>query len=440
MRHLTFLLLVSAAGPALAETTTPANAGPNVDMSIFDTTEGDELRAGSMAAILEPARFTLMHEVAPRINSPHRVTNNRSSFRVQYEKHFLDKFYLQLDSKLTAFWGKDHRAIAEGRDFHHEFSSRDAYVQFSTGNTSVRLGRQILIWGESDAGAITDVISPRNLSELFFISLEESRISQFMLNVEQFSPLGDWSAFYVPDAQYNEYPDRGTAYYMDPFAGQAEIRGEDKDLGEFGLRWKKTFGRSDIAFMAASLIDNDIPLRGDGFSDDGKLLLMKERQRFHMVGATFTHATGSTLFSGEIARKSPKAFTTGTLELVEKDVLDTSLRAQYSFSSTRSVSLELVNNHISSWTPDLGRTPRNRNALVFGWNDSFLHENLTLSLLSVYTQPYTSLQHSLFMSYKWNDRLTLGLDVFYLSVDSPYNDMYAYRKESHAVLKIFQQF
>ena len=121
------------------------------------------------------SRFTLKHEASYNTVKPEKTINNRSSFRWEFSKFFGNYFFFQFDTKLNAFWGNDHRGEAEDKDPLLETSTKEAFLQFSAGDTSVKAGIQILIWGESDGGAVTDVISPRDYSELFFISLEESR-------------------------------------------------------------------------------------------------------------------------------------------------------------------------------------------------------------------------------------------------------------------------
>lgn len=407
-----------------------------------DTSSDESSRFSSL--VLQPARFTLKHELSNQITNPYDFTSNRSSFRIEYEKYFLSNFYIQFDSKLTAFWNTDHRAQAENENVHFETTSRDAYIQFSKGETSIKVGTQILIWGESDGGAITDVISPRNLSELFFISIEESRIGQPMINIDQFSALGRWSLFYIPDPEFNEYPEEGTAYYVDPFNGLAEYKNEDsdKDLSEYGFSWKKTFGRSDIGLMAASLIDNDFSYRQSGITTDGKIMLERIKPRFSMAGITFNYAQGNYLFSGEIARKYPKVFNDAELQPLERDVVDAALRTEYSLGKGggHSVSLEVVSNHVEDWSEDIVTTPEDRNSLIFGWNNHFFNEDLTINLISIYNKPYTSSQHSLFMTYKWNNHITLNLDTFYLSVKDERSELYTYRDESNIIFKILYQF
>src|SRR5215510_10976674 len=55
------------------------------------------------------SRVTLAHEGS---YGEHGVVNNRSWFRVEYSKFFLNNFFVQLDSKVNAYWSSDHRAEA----------------------------------------------------------------------------------------------------------------------------------------------------------------------------------------------------------------------------------------------------------------------------------------------------------------------------------------
>jgi hypothetical protein len=406
-------------------------------------TVGDEAQSASDPAdrsgLLPGARFSLKHELAGRIRKPHSLPNNRSSFRIEYEKYFLDNYYLHLDVLDTLFWKDDHRAEARGGTF-RESTVRAAYLQFSKASTSLKIGRQILVWGESDAGAITDVISPRNASELFFISLEESRISQFMLTLDHFTRFGDWSMFYIPSARFNKYPEKGTAYYIDQTGGMPLAAAGDDDLREFGMRWKKTFGSSDISVMAARLYDNDPALSVD--LGGAVPSLRSDPQRFDMIGMSFNLATDKILFSGEVARKSPRAFLApATLQTVRKDQVDTSLRAEYVIGNAGShaVSVEAVNQHIRDWEPGIS-APRNNNTLVLGWRNNFLNDNLSANWLTVYNQTYPSFQHSLFLSYKVNGRLSLSLDTFYLKVKDRKNPLLPYQGQNAAVFRVLYQF
>lgn len=414
------------------------------EMEMVDDT-GDtpsDSEASLLSDLLKPARFTARHEMSCKTESPERIVNNRSSFRVEYSRFFLDHFYIQFDAKLSAFWDNDHRAEAEEKDMFLETSSREAFLQVSYGATSVKLGSQVMIWGESDGGAITDVISPRDYSELFYISLEESRIGQSMLAVDQFSGIGQWTFFAIPDPEFNEYPEAGTAYFIDPFAGQAVFRDESgsEDLAEYGLRWKQTFGKSDVSIMAASLIDNDFSYRLEGLTVSGKMLFTRLRQRYTMAGTAFNYVTGSFLIKGEIGRKSPRAFNVTGFQIVEKDVLDTAVGLEYSPGGTYTLSLEFVNSHVDNWMDEILGVPEDSRSLVLVWSQTFLNDDLTVNWMTQMMAPYSATIHSLRTSYKWNDDITVYLDAFYPDVESEENDLWVYRDQKHLVLKGQYQF
>lgn len=436
--------------------TRPTAEGADLGATVVDLSYGEDSGAvqgldaqgevgsasGDTSSFLPGTRLTLAHQLAAGSGRAAGLTNNRSSFRVEYERHFLGDFYLRIDGKLNLFYANDHRAQAEGRNTLLEGSSRDAYVQYSRGNTSLRLGRQTLIWGESDAGAITDVISPRNFSELFFISLEESRIAQFMVNVDQFSKFGDWGLFLVPDAQFNEYPEPGTAYFNDPLSAFASVTGRDTDRAEYGARWKRTFGRTDLSVMAARLIDNDLSLVRIGIAGDGRQLLERRRHQYDMLGFSFNQVTGNVLITAEAALKMPRAFATSAFDKLERNGLDASVRIEYSLGNggNHSASLEAVSRRVHDWNTRIVSAPKRSESYVLGWNNAFLNENLTVNLLAIYGRPYGGMQTSLFAKYKWGNRFSTSLDLFYSHAQDTRDEIYLYRGTGNAVFRVIYQF
>ncbi len=412
------------------------------ELEFEDSDDEKSAESSLLSQILDPARFTVRHELSYKTENPAGIKSNRSSFRLEYSRFFYDHFYIQFDSKLSAFWANDHRAEAEDDDVLYETSSREVFLQISVADTSVKVGNQVMIWGESDGGAITDVISPRDYSELFFISLEESRIGQPMLAVDQFSSVGQWTLFYIPDADFNAYPEEGTAYYVDLFEGRAfyQDEKENEDLPEYGLRWKKTFGKSDISIMAANLIDNDYAYRLEGYTGSGKLLFSRIRQRYHMMGTAFNYVTGSFLFKGEIGRKSSRAFNVSNYQIVEKSVLDTALGLEYSPGGTYSLGFEAVNSHIEDWSDDILGIPEDSYSIVFVWSQTFLNEDLSVDWMTQYTAPYVAYVHSLRTSYKWNDDVTFYLEGYLPDVQDEDNDLWVYRDQKQVVIKAQYQF
>ena len=388
---------------------------------------------------LKPSRFTFKHEVSSRIHSPDGLVNNRSSFRYEYSKFFFDTMYVKFDSKITAFWGGDHRADAQDTDT----MTREAFVQASFGDTSIKAGIQMVVWGESEAGAITDVISPRNYSEFLLINLEDSRIGQPMIVVDQFTDgYGSWSFLYVPEAELNEYPAKGTQYDFDFFGPGAVFNDEpgDKDDSEYGLTWRKTVDRSDFSILAASVIDNDYALRGTGVNAEGNLTFDRVKQRYKMLGFTANYGTGDWLFTGEVAGKFGRGYNNGNFDLLEKDQIDASFEIEYALGAGNSVSVELVNKHISGYSADIIGNPRDSQTLVLSTFQQFLNDELTLTWLGIFNEPYTSMTNAIYVAYNISDTLSINFDTYLFDIDDERSGLYANRDQEQVVFKIAYQF
>jgi hypothetical protein len=402
----------------------------------------EDSKSSLLASLLSTARFTLKHETFYKFKRPDGIKSNRTSLRLEYARSIGPHFFVQLDTKQTLFWGDDHRAQAEDKEMTTENFTREAFCQASFADTSIKAGVQILIWGESEGGAITDVISPRDYSEAFFVSLEASRIGQPMILVDQFTSLGDVSAFFIPDPEFNKYPEDNTAYHYDEFGDPVRYREESSDARnyEFGGRWKKTFGQSDVALMAASLIENDYIHRFDGVGADGEMILTKKKERFTLAGLTFNYVRGSFLYKGEIGMKFPQHFNNADVQIEKRDVLDASLGLEYSPGGAYTLGLELVNRHIIDWDSDLVAARENTTSAVLLWEKNFLNETFSVSWMSIYSTPDQGYLHTLRTAYQWTDHLCLKFEAFYPDISDPENSLWVYRDQKQMALIIQVQF
>lgn len=441
-RQFAVLCIVALSNPHAAwSMEEEGNPGSEIDISESIDISDDE---GNSVASPKSNTITLTHKVSHRPRYMSGIVNNRSSFRVEYSNYFWDAFFVRLDSKENLFWNNDHRAKAEQETYLFENITPEAFVQYSGAGSSISVtaGLQKLIWGESEGGVITDVVSPRNFSELFFIPLEESRLGQFMLSTDYFSSYGDWTVFYVPRAKFNKMPEPGTAYYIDPFGGAAEVQDNisDGNRYEYGARWKKTFGRSDVSVMAANLIDNDYAFQRKGASDAGQPVIARVEQRLTMTGVAFNYVVGDFLFKGEMGLKSPKAFNNSDFSLIERDVIDSALGFTYSLGGSNSLGVEFVNSHIVDWSEEIESAPQDANSMVMDMTLYFLNDTLGINWLNIYQRPFESLTSSLRTSYDWSDNLTFSFDVHVIDVDDARSELYPQRDQDQLFLGIQYKF
>lgn len=416
---------------------------------------GDDLQFGSPGEdstffsvfLRSPLRLTLKHEGAWKFVDPYDAMNNRSSLRLEYSKFFLKYLFLRGEARATGYWKYDHRT--RPTDFWHNDRSepedaafgtriREAYLQGSFGGTSIKAGTQILIWGESDAGALTDEVSPRDNSEIYFISLEESRIGQPMLLLDQYTAFGDWSLFFVPYPAFNENPQPGTAYYLNPFGEAAEVRveGRDEDDFEYGMRWKKAIGLSDVSVMAASLTDNDRAVR---VADDG--VLEERTERFTLAGLALNYPFGNFLPKAEAALKFEKPFTDASLRITKRNAFGASLGFDYSTGGTFTFGMEAVHNRVLDWDEDLQGIPEDGTwSFVTFLGDRFLNETLSLNWLTRFLANDPSVVSIGTAAYQVNDYASVALEAYYPWVHDRFSAMWPYRNQKQILLKLQLQF
>lgn len=411
-------LQFGAAQLACAQEAAPAELPPaRLDMGLAEATE--QL----------PLRVTLSHEIGYKVEDPERWIKNRSSLQLEYTQYLHDAFSLRFNGKATNFWNRDHRHAEEK----HDTWVSQAYVQTSFGQTSIRAGIQTMPWGESILAPVTDEVSPRDNQELFNINLEELRIGQGMLVVDQFSALGQWSVFYIPRPKFNKSPRRGSAYDFDPFAYRPGIEGEKG--GEYGASWKKNFESADFTLMGASLLENELAVR---VNEAG--LAVRSQERFSMAGAVLNVALRDFVLRGELAWKQDRPFNTQAMGIVKKNTLDAYIGIDYRYSPTLTFSLEAVNQHISGWQEDIAGAPRDRQSLLLSFTKLLLNEDLSINVINFSNRPYTSNLSMLMASWKWNDQLTFGLNAMYPHVKDKRAGLWNVRDQKQLALKVQYQF
>lgn len=388
-------------------------------------------KSDSFWQALRPTRVTLAHELTYKVEAPQHGVKNRASVRVEYARHFLNQSFLQFDAKHTQFLDHDHRHGAEGSDTRVS----QAYVQTSVNKTSVGLGIQTVAWGESILAPVTDEVSPWDNRELFNFSLEELRVAQPMVSVDQYSELGRFSAFYTPYPKFNKNPGKGTAYYFLPADVIIERSADAKRVRpEYGLNWRKSVGSADVSVMAARLTDNDYALRADGAGR-----LVAEKTRYSLAGMTFGYTVKKFLFKTEFGWKFPKAFNDAQMQIVRRNQVDSYLGIEYRHSATLSLGLEGVNQHIAGWDDTL-QTPRNRQSILFTMTKLLMNDDLSIRALQFVNSPDTAMLTMLMTTYKWNDNLTLNLNAIAPSTGNRKSGLWNVRDQKQLAFTIQYQF
>jgi len=228
---------------------------------------------------------------------------------------------------------KDEHASHRGPDMDKDIDLREWYMTARAGDFTFRIGRQQVIWGESDALRMADIINPLDLSwHYIFEGWEDIRIPLRMVNVmyepytqnqfrlqliwipEDFRP---WQ--WAPEGAPWALPIPGLQAFWDQQGKELPDR-HDLSNGEFGARVQATAGGWEFSlFDFYSRVDNFV------YSLDfthSPLPLKFEWPRTNVIGGTFNVFNNftATVFRGECAYTMDQPYQSALLnEIIEKD-------------------------------------------------------------------------------------------------------------------------
>lgn len=343
-----------------------------------------------MEELLKDSRFTLGYELSLGTASGPEVITNNFYVRQETQALFLNNLFFKFDGRVLLLSGNDHRAEAEDRDVAVEEHLREFYIQAGFERFSIRLGKQIVVWGKADTAVITDVVSPRDNSDFIFIKLEDSRLGQMMLSTDIYTSCGNLFFFLSPEPLTDREPDRDTRYYREFLERDAfTVNTEELSFShvEYGARWEKTFGKTDLSLMAGRFFSNGAvyDFSGSLDSSSGKQLINETFIPYKMAGMAASHAKGNYLLKVESAFKKDFALqgVDGLQRYVpeKKDLFDISLGTEYNANEKYRLSLELSHRYIPGGMAHIPLYDKNSTACYFTFVKDFLNQTLTFEYM-----------------------------------------------------------
>ena len=427
------------------------------------------VKQSRLSDLLSTAHFTYRHEAAYGIDEPTPLVINRFSLRLQWEYGVGANFF-RFDGKTgydLAYQGDDYSEVIADK-YLHESQLREFYWQRSDGPFSIKLGRQLVIWGKADGAVVTDVMSPRDFTESVFTSIEDARLGQEMIVMDYYH-LGaqsddglrsqqQWSLVVTPYIKVNEQALPGHPYGRFPSAAHATsfsaepsvapvTRGTDSIVTtdyppgeswhrpEVGLRWGVSRGKLDWALMAAE-VNEDNPILSLA-SQPSPYPLRIDYPRYQMLGGGFNWGGERFVWKGEAAFKKNRHFThEDIVSSGQYSVLDAALGFDYDANGAYSVSLELSNQHIINWSDDIALLRRDESILYGSISKNWWNETLTTTYTSMLQLQDEEFFHRFEFIYEVDDRWTIELQADYFDSDKQLSVLGQLQDKSRIALQI----
>ncbi|MEM6851941.1 MAG: DUF1302 family protein, partial [Pseudomonadota bacterium] len=244
-----------------------------------------------------------------------------------------------------------------------EIELREAYIQGELATVNWTIGKQAIVWGESDGFKVLDVVNPQSFREFVLPDFEDSRIPLWSARAER--AFGDTvlEGVVVFDNTYDDLPPPGAIFELTSprFIPQEDaIRGAlteaaasgsfavppdfnpairiltpqrdgAADALDFGGRIKTFVDGWDLSLLYFRHTD-DSPDADIRFAQNGDVIVTPVYDRVNLIGASFANTLGDFTFRGELGYTTDREFaldvdatslslTDPINQLVERDVV-----------------------------------------------------------------------------------------------------------------------
>lgn len=281
-----------------------------------------------------------------------------------------------------------------------ELELREVYFDWYVGKRStIRIGKQQIVWGETDGLKLLDVVNPQSFREFILDDFEDSRIPLWSVKAE--FPLTqsiDAELIWIPDQTYHFIPLPDAPYFPSAVVPSAPegVSTEFQPLSkpdhfiedsEIGFRLSTFAGGWDMTFSYLYHYDDlaNFYLNLD-LTDEPSLIVRQQFERIHLLGATFNKALGSFVLRGETALNLNRHFSTSDVTdhqgVKQSDQILNTVGLDW-VSGEWILSAQLFNDYLFGEID-----PFNRGDLETNWtfltSHELMNDNLKLEVLAIH--------------------------------------------------------
>ncbi len=281
-----------------------------------------------------------------------------------------------------------------------ELELRELYLDWFVGEKStVRLGKQQIVWGETDGLKLLDVINPQNFREFMLEDFQDSRIPLWSIKGEFPIRDVDVEIVWIPDLTYHEIPSFGSPYFptaMMPAANPTQpvefLDGGKPDRiikdSDIGLKVSTFLKGWDISLNYLYHYDDlpvpDFHLNQDS-DDEHQLQVQMKYHRMHTLGGSFNNAIGPISIRGEIAYNFRRYFISSSINTSDNKVVSDqfmlAIGADWLFKETM-LSVQFFNDFLLHNMSANNREQYERYYSLLG-SQELLNDNLKIELQMV---------------------------------------------------------
>lgn len=273
---------------------------------------------------------------------------------------------------------------------------REAYMDMYFEKMDLRIGKQQIIWGKADGVFITDIISPKDMSEFLLPDFSEIRLGITSLKADYYFGDNTFEFVWVPSFTSTIMPDENSIWRPKmSFPVNPNWNFSKKDVeknlenSELFAKFSAMSSAIDFEFMGAYMWDDDPAMDIKPTIDPtthqiSSLIVTPQHHRLSVTGGSFSTTVGDFVIRGEGAYYFGKYFSTDNLTvndgLLEKDYLHYLLGIDTSLWDIK-LSSQFVQQAILDYDDSI-KNDEFDNTVTFLASETFLRETLRTELFA----------------------------------------------------------
>ena len=199
---------------------------------------------------------------------------------------------------------------------------RELYVDLFTPKMDLRIGKQQIIWGQADGVFVTDIVSPKNLSQFLLLDFNEIRMGVTAVKMKVYpSDFHDLELVWLPNFTPTILPSTNSIWrpeynFTVPVSFDYSNTKVSSNLknSELFARYSLSTSAVDLQLMTAYTWDDDPSMHSTKVVDSlfqlSSIILSPEHHRLFVSGASFNASVLDFVVRGEMAFYMDKYFQT----------------------------------------------------------------------------------------------------------------------------------
>ena len=315
-----------------------------------------------------------------------------------------------------------------------DLALRELFVAGTIGSVYLRVGKQQIVWGQTDGLKLLDAVDPQEFREFILPDFDESRIPLWTLDVEVPIEKAHLQLIWVPDPSTDDFPDPGKRFFFTtplllgpppPPGVPVRVRHVDRpddplSDSDAGARLTGRWHGWDLsANYLFHFSDIPLPFRQVSFEGGAPSAVVRPGyRRTHLLGGSCSSAFGDLTVRCELAYNldlhAPAKHFSDPDGVVRSDTLDYVIGLDWYHFENALLSLQIFQSWAIQNAEQLVRDRLEANLTLLA-RRSFLNERLTLETMWIQNLNRGDGLVRPKIRYELRDRLFVwfGFDVFY---------------------------